>query len=115
MKLVREYLYEKFIQDSDPISDMGIGYKPLIDKLESKYKYWNRPEKKDYDRIRNLISKSGKNVEKENMFARNMAKAITDDQKSFRRYMAAKEIGGENWEVTQIFLERALELNNIKR
>lgn len=115
MKLVREYLYEKFVEDSDPISDMGIGLQPLIDKLQQRYKYWNRPEFKDYDRIKSLVSKSKGDSEKEKMFARNMAKAITDSEKSYRRYKAALEILGDNHEVTQIFLERALELNNIKR
>jgi hypothetical protein len=115
MKIVKEYLYEKFIEDSDPISDMGIGYKPLIDKLEARYKYFNQPEEKDYVRIRSIINKSKGDKEKEKMFARNMVKAINDFRKSYRRYKAAEEIGGLDWEVTQIFLLRALELNNITR
>ena len=32
MKLVREYLYESFSDDSDPINDMGIGNKVRIEK-----------------------------------------------------------------------------------
>jgi len=28
MKVVREQLYEKFVEDSDPIHDLGIGQKP---------------------------------------------------------------------------------------
>jgi hypothetical protein len=32
MKLVREYLYEKFKEESDPIADMGIGIYNLIDR-----------------------------------------------------------------------------------
>ena len=32
MKLVREHIFEKFIDDSDPIEDMNIGLKPIIEK-----------------------------------------------------------------------------------
>jgi len=32
MKLVREHIFEKFIDDSDPIEDMDIGLKPIIEK-----------------------------------------------------------------------------------
>ena len=116
MKLVKEYLYEKFTEDSDPIEDMRIGLKPKIEALEKIY-MWVRPEIKDYERIRNIFSKSNKNSEKERMYAQNMAKAITDPEKAYRRYKAAKYIGEINgkeaWDVTNIFLMRALELNKI--
>jgi hypothetical protein len=32
MKLVREYINEKFVKDSDPIKDLGIGQRHLIEK-----------------------------------------------------------------------------------
>ena len=32
MKLVKEHIYEKFQEESDPISDMGIGQRALIKK-----------------------------------------------------------------------------------
>jgi hypothetical protein len=45
MKLVKEYLNEKFTEDSDPIKDMGIGLK---DYSEAAYKLDNyMPEDKD--------------------------------------------------------------------
>jgi hypothetical protein len=47
LKLVREHIYEKFIEDSDPVSDMGIGKfevgdtVKLKDNLEVGKKYGN--------------------------------------------------------------------------
>ena len=32
MKIVREHINEKFTEDSDPIQDLGIGLKLLIEK-----------------------------------------------------------------------------------
>lgn len=31
MKLVKEYINEKFVEDSDPIKDLDIGYKEIFD------------------------------------------------------------------------------------
>lgn len=42
MKLVKQQLYEKFSEDSDPIRDMGIGAKPLILKWIENYKKSSR-------------------------------------------------------------------------
>ena len=40
-KLIREHIYEKFIQDSDPIADMGIGMKHQIKKwIETETDYY---------------------------------------------------------------------------
>jgi len=42
MSIVREHIYEKFVEDSDPITDMGIGMKHQIKKwieTETGYKY----------------------------------------------------------------------------
>lgn len=112
----KTWLVEKFTEDSDPIYDMGIGLKLKIEALNKIY-LWVSPEFKDYERIRNILSKSNKNLEKERMYAQNMAKAITDPEKAYRRYKAAKYIGEingkESWDVTDIFLMRALKLNKI--
>jgi hypothetical protein len=48
MKLVREYIYEKFTEEGDPIKDMGIGNKKTIiikklDKLAKKYGFKSIP------------------------------------------------------------------------
>ena len=110
MKLVREYLNEKFTEDSDPIRDMGIG---LLAELEKRYR-WVSPEYKDHMRISDIIAKAHGDSDKENRLARTMAKLITDREKAYRRYLAAKQRGGSNWEVTRIFLERAFELSGMK-
>lgn len=110
MKLVPEFLYEKFTEDDiDPIRSMGIG---LADKLSKMYP-WVRPEAKDIMRINDIIKKANGDVDKENRLATTMSKLITDEEKAYRRYLAAKKIGGDNWEVTNIFLSKALELNNV--
>lgn len=67
---------------------------------------------KDDMRINDIVKKSKGNSEKEVMFARNMAKAITDKAKSLRRYQASKEILGDSHDVTAIFARRAKELGN---
>jgi hypothetical protein len=116
MKFVKESLYEKFTEeDTDPIHDMGIGLKAQLEKLLNKDPFlkWNHSEEKDIMRIKSIISKSKGNSEKEQMYARNMAKAIEDRRKAYRRYLAAKEEGGEGWEVTNIFLQKVLEMYGI--
>lgn len=110
MKLVREYLYEKFTEESDPIRDMGIG---MLADLEKKYR-WVVPEHKDLMRIRDIDLKALNNKDKEKSLARTMCKLIKDPEKAYRRYLAAKKFGGAQWEVTRIFLDRAFELAGIK-
>jgi hypothetical protein len=114
VKLVRESLYEKFIEDTDPIQDMGIG---LLSKYEtelSKRYRWESPEAKDRMRVEAIRSKANGNSRKENTLATTMGKLIQDTKKAYRRYLAAKSEGGANWEVTKIFLRRAGELAGIK-
>lgn len=114
IKLVKESLYEAFSEGGDPIEDMGIGvlskYKDILD---STYKFWNYVETKDTNRIKDIIKKAQGDAEKENKLARTMCKLIGDRHKAYRRYVAARQVGGENWEVTKIFLLRAAELSNI--
>ena len=66
---------------------------------------------KDNKRINDIISKAKGNHDKEIMFARNMAKSITDPKKSERRYLASQEILGDEHDVTKIFFDRFNELN----
>jgi len=100
-----KFVFEKFTEDSDPIEDMKIGIKH---KLKS-YSSWIQPEPKDIKRIKDIISKSNGNPEKEAQLARTMCKLIKDKDKAYRRYLAAKYVGGEDWEVTNIFMARAAE------
>ena len=95
MKLVREHIIlEKFKEESDPIHDLGIG-RPV-------------PEPKDFERIMKIY-----NMYSYDQYgaAAKMAKLITDKEKAFRRYLAAKEIH-ETWHVGLIFLRRACELGS---
>jgi hypothetical protein len=39
MKLVREHINEKFTEDSDPIQDLGIGMRHLIEKWVHEFKF----------------------------------------------------------------------------
>ena len=114
MKLVREYLYEKFIEDSDPIQDMGIG---LLSKYESELEKrfrWESTEMKDRTRIRNIVDKANGDTQKEIRLAETMCKLIQDTKKAYRRYLAAKALYGPNWDVTKVFLRRAGELAGIQ-
>ena len=95
MKLVREQLYEKFVEDSDPIHDLGIGQKP---------------DAKDIQRVQDIQRKAKGKSYKEAELAETMCKLIKDKEKAYRRYLAAKQVGGEKWRVAQIFLEKAAEL-----
>jgi hypothetical protein len=99
MKLVREQLYERFVEDSDPIHDLDIGQKA---------------DAKDLQRIKDIQTKAKGSGYKENELATTMCKLIKDKEKAYRRYLAAKEIGGKKWRVAQIFLERAVELGQDK-
>ena len=115
MKLIRESLYEKFVEGGDPIYDMGIGLAKIEKQLEQDYKYYREawPDYKDRKRINDIIKKADGNDEKENKLAQTMCKLIQDRFKAYRRYKAAKSLKGINWEVTKIFLRRAAELAGI--
>ena len=115
---LKESLNEKFSMEGDPLYDMGVGMLPQFEKqLKEKYKYnygsW--VELKDTNRIRDIKSKAEGNVEKENKLAETMCKLIKDPLKAYRRFLAAKEFGGTEWEVTKIFLRRAAELAQIEQ
>jgi hypothetical protein len=98
MKLVRESLNEKFVEDSDPIHDLGIGQKP---------------DAKDIKRVQDIFTKAQqKRHVSATDLAHTMCKLITTPEKAYRRYLAAAQIDGKNNRVAQIFLERAVELGH---
>jgi len=97
VKLVREQLYEKFVEDSDPIHDLGIGQKP---------------DAKDLKRVEDIFAKSKGKSYKAAELAETMCKLIKDKEKAYRRYLAAAQIAGKDSRVAQIFLERAVELGH---
>jgi len=117
VKIVRESLFEslfeKFTEESDALYDMGIGLLPTFEKdLQQKYRYTrhNWVEPKDRMRVNDIAKKANGDEVKENKLAETMCKLIHDRLKAYRRFLAAREIGGMNWEVTKIFLRRAAEL-----
>lgn len=98
MKLVREQLYEKFVDDSDPIHDLGIGQKP---------------DAKDIQRVQDIFRKGQikRNVSASDL-AETMCKLIKDKEKAYRRYLAAAQIAGKDSRVAQAFLYRAVQLGH---
>lgn len=98
MKLVREQLYEKFVEDSDPIHDLGIGQKP---------------DAKDIQRVNDIFTKAQqKRHVSATDLAETMCKLIKDKEKAYRRYLAAAQIAGKDSRVAQIFLEKAVSLGH---
>lgn len=67
--------------------------------------------KKNYTRVRDIISKSEGNVEKQIALASKQAKLITDEHKAINRAMAAKEIGNDH--IFDVFFRRAYELGSV--
>lgn len=67
--------------------------------------------KKNYTRVRDIISKSEGSVEKQIALASKQAKLITDEHKAINRAMAAKEIGNEH--IFDVFFRRAYELGSV--
>ncbi len=51
MRLVKEILYEKFTEDSDPIDDMGIGVKHLLERSKEKIEQFASLNVKKYEYI----------------------------------------------------------------
>jgi hypothetical protein len=109
-----DIIYEKFTEEGDAIYDMGIGLLPKYrEELEKRYR-WESYEPKDRMRVEDIISKSKGDSKKEISLATTMGKLIQDPKKAYRRYRAAAKIGGEHWDVTRVFLQRAGELAKIK-
>jgi len=97
VKLVREQLYEKFVEDSDPIHDLGIGQKP---------------DAKDIQRVKDIFTKAKGSGWKAREKAETMCKLIKDKEKAYRRYLAAAQIDGKDGQVAQTFLEKAVQLGH---
>jgi hypothetical protein len=97
VKLVRESLNEKFVEDSDPIHDLGIGQKP---------------DAKDIKRVQDIFTKAKGSGWKARELAETMCKLIKDKEKAYRRYLAAAQIDGAKGSVAQAFLEKAVQLGH---
>jgi len=66
---------------------------------------------KNYTRVRDIISKSDGDKEKQIALASKQAKLITDEYKAINRARAAKEIGNET--IFEVFFRRAYELGSV--
>lgn len=68
---------------------------------------------KNFDRVRDIITKAAGDKEKENSLARTQANRITDEWKSINRAMSAKELNNEN--IFEVFFRRAFELGSVPK
>lgn len=66
---------------------------------------------KNYKRVRDIISKSEGDLEKQNKLAKLQADKITDEHKALNRAKAASELGHDN--IFEIFFRKAYELGSV--
>ena len=66
---------------------------------------------KNYTRVKEIMEKSGGDVEKQISLANKQAKLITDEYKAINRARAAKELGHDH--IFDIFFRRAYELGSV--
>lgn len=78
---------------------------------------WNGQSKgefdKNYNRIRDIVSKSAGDKDKEIKLSETQANRIFDEHKAINRAMAAKEMGHEN--IFEVFFQRAFELGSVSK
>ena len=68
---------------------------------------------KNYKRVRDIVSKSDGNEEKQVSLARQQANKITDEFKALNRARAASEIGYDN--IFEVFFRKAYELGSVQK
>lgn len=78
---------------------------------------WNGQSKgefdKNYNRVRDIVSKSAGDKDKEIKLSETQANRIFDEHKAINRAMAAKEMGHEN--IFEVFFQRAFELGSVSK
>lgn len=84
-------------------------YKP-IDRYNGQSK---QEFEKNYQRVRDIVSKSEGDIEKQNALALKQTKLITDEWKAINRAKAARDLGYEN--IFDIFFRRAYELGTVTK
>ena len=67
---------------------------------------------KNYTRVKDIVSKSAGDKEKEIKLARLQANKITDEHKALNRARAASELGYDN--IFEVFFRRAYALEGVK-
>ena len=66
---------------------------------------------KNYKRVRDIVSKSEGDQEKQNKLAKLQADKITDEYKALNRARASSELGHEN--IFEVFFRKAYELGSV--
>ncbi len=66
---------------------------------------------KNYKRVRDIVSKSEGDQEKQNKLAKLQADKITDEYKALNRARTASELGHEN--IFEVFFRKAYELGSV--
>jgi len=78
---------------------------------------WNGQSKSEFlknsKRVKDIIAKSGGDVDKEISLARTQANRIMDEWKAINRAMAAKEEGNEH--IFEVFFQRAYQLGSVSK
>ena len=78
---------------------------------------WNGQTKaefeKNYKRVKDIVEKSGGDVDKAVVLSKTQANRITDEWKAINRAMAAKEGGHEH--IFEVFFQRAYELGSVTK
>lgn len=79
--------------------------------------YYNGQSKIEYEknftRVRDIVSKSNGDHQKELSLSKKQANSITDEYKALNRANAAKKLGYEN--IHEIFFRRAYELGSVDK
>ena len=68
---------------------------------------------KNFERVTDIVTKSGGNKEREDTLARVQANRITDENKALNRANAAKILKHEN--IFEIFFQKAYELGSVSK
>lgn len=66
---------------------------------------------KNYQRVKDIVSKSAGDLDKQEKLAQKQANSIRDEWKAINRAMAAKELGYMN--IYEIFFRKAYELGSV--
>jgi len=66
---------------------------------------------KNYQRVKNIVSKSAGDLDKQEKLAQKQANSIRDEWKAINRAMASKELGYMN--IYEIFFRKAYELGSV--
>jgi len=107
MKLVREYIFEKFEDESDPIRDMGIGakydvylqdqFEPFLKEYQNKYSTYHRDPRKN-----NQVNPLG------------MKRCFAKFKEEIEPLILHKFIEGKMWQVNKGWCNKKIKVLQIK-